>query len=630
MAHIHEENTSAGWRIYLPAGISFIMLLTGLVFDYLLPNSFFKDYIRLIWYALAYLPVGLPVLRDSWKLVLANDIFNEFTLMSIASLGAFGIGEYPEGVAVMLFYCVGELLQESAVYKARRNIKALLDIRPDAASVSRDGKYVTVSPESVNVGEKIQVKPGERVPLDGDLHKSESSFNTSALTGESKPKRIREGEEVLAGMVNLDHVIELKVTRLYSDSSLAKILDMVQNATSRKAKTELLIRRFARIYTPLVFFLALSLTIIPYFVVEDYHFADWLYRGLVFLVISCPCALVVSVPLGYFGGIGAASKNGILFKGANFLDLMTRINTIVMDKTGTLTHGVFKVQEVSAVDGESDKLLQMATALESFSNHPIAKAIANYAGKNGQILSVSNVMELPGLGLQGELDGKVLLVGNAKLLKKYVITYDNKVDEIVDTIVLVAYDGKYMGYIRIADELKEDAVSAIAGFKKHGIKKTVLLSGDKTAITDKLAKHLGITEAYGDLLPEEKVYHLETLKSDPTNCIAFVGDGINDAPSLALSDVGIAMGGMGSDAAIEVADVVIQTDQPSKITTAINISKYTRNIVVQNIVFAISIKLFILLLGAAGYASMWGAVFADVGVALLAILNSVRILSVRF
>lgn len=630
MTHIHEWNEQAGWRVYLPAGISFVLLLTGLVLDFLVPNTFFNGYVRLVWYIVAYLPVGLPVLKESADLIAAKDLFNEFTLMSIATLGAFAIGEYPEGVAVMLFYSVGELFQASAVSKAKRNIKALLDIRPDSASVFRDGKYITVSPEEVMVGEKIQVKPGERIPLDGVLHLSQSSFNTSALTGESKPKRIRDGEDVLAGMVNLDNVIELKVTKLYSDSSLAKILEMVQHASARKAKTELLIRRFARIYTPLVFFLALTLTILPYFIVSDYVFADWLYRALVFLVISCPCALVISVPLGYFGGIGAASKSGILFKGANYLDMITRVNTVVMDKTGTLTHGVFNVQHVSAVNKDVKRLTAMAAAIESFSNHPIAKAITNYAGEKDPQLVVQNVKEVPGYGLQGELDGKILLAGNTKLLKKYDIAYEPAIDEIVDTIVLIAYDNTYVGYITIADEEKEDAARAIREMKKLGIQNTVMLSGDKSAITEKLAQRLGVTAAYGDLLPEEKVRHLEELKADKSNCVAFVGDGINDAPSLALSDIGIAMGGMGSDAAIEVADVVIQTDQPSKIATAIRIAKYTKNIVVQNIVFAISIKLIILLLGAFGYASMWGAVFADVGVALLAILNSVRILSVRF
>ncbi|MDD4660228.1 MAG: heavy metal translocating P-type ATPase [Massilibacteroides sp.] len=628
MEHAHKQRR--GWLVYLPASISFLFLLAGLSFDHLFSDSFFKEYVRLVWYIFAYLPVGFPVLRESMEFILQKDFFNEFTLMSIATLGAFAIGEYPEAVAVMLFYYVGELFQDAAVNKAQKNIKALLDIRPDSASVFREGEYFTVFPDQVNIGERIRVKPGERVPLDGKLLKSQSSFNTSALTGESKPKHLRDGETVLAGMVNLDQVIDIEVGKTYSDSSLAKILDMVQHASARKAKTELLIRRFARIYTPLVFFLALSLTLIPWFIVEDYVFSDWLYRSLIFLVISCPCALVISVPLGYFSGIGAASKNGILFKGANYLDSIARVNTVVMDKTGTLTRGVFKVQEVHAVSGNDEELLGWAAAIESFSNHPIAKAITKYTGMSNLGIVVEQVKEIPGHGLTGELNGKKILVGNTKLMKKFSVAYNPVIDEIVETNVILAYDNRYAGYITIADEEKEDAAEAIYMMKQLGIRNTVILSGDKSAITEKLAKKLGITAAYGDLLPDEKVRYLEELKLDKKNCVAFVGDGINDAPSLALCDVGIAMGGMGSDAAIEVADVVLQTDQPSKIATAIRIAKYTKHIVMQNIIMAISVKLLVLLLGVFGFATMWAAVFADVGVALLAILNSVRILGKRF
>lgn len=630
MGHEHEYSEDGRLRVYLPAIISFVLLLAGLVLDHAFSFSFFDGNIRLIFYIVAYLPVGLPVLKDSMELILEKDYFNEFTLMSIATLGAFGIGEFPEAVAVMLFYSVGELFQNSAVNKAKRNIKALLDIRPDSARVSRNGMSVIVSPEEIRIGETIKVKPGERVPLDGQMLSDQSSFNTSALTGESTPKRIRVGEKVLAGMVNLDTAIEVEVEKVYSDSSLAKILEMVQHASSRKAKTELLIRRFARIYTPAVFFLALALTLIPYFFVDNYVFAEWLYKGLVFLVISCPCALVISVPLGYFGGIGAASKSGVLFKGANYLDLMAKVNTVVMDKTGTLTKGVFKLQEIHSVTGDSKQLLGMAASIEQYSNHPIAKAILSYVDETVPKLAVGDVKEIPGHGLEGQLNGKTLLAGNTKLLKMFAVPYDPKLDDCVDTSVVIAYDNVYAGYITIADEEKEDAANAISELKKLGVKITVLLSGDKTAITQKLADKLGITFAYGDLLPEEKVRYLEQLKEDSTKCVAFIGDGINDAPSLALSDIGIAMGGMGSDAAIEVADVVIQTDQPSKIATAIRIAKYTRSIVQQNIVMAISIKLLVMFLGAIGYATMWGAVFADVGVALLAILNSVRSLSKKF
>lgn len=626
-SHDYDQEEQRGWKVYLPAILSFVLLAAGLILDYIIPNAFFNGYFRLVWYVIAYFPVGIPVLKDSLDLILHKDVFNEFTLMSTATIGAFAIGEYPEGVAVMLFYSIGELFQEAAVSKAKRNIKSLLDIRPDSASVLRNENYKAVAPEEVMIGERIQVKPGERVPLDGKLYRSRGSFNTSALTGESVPKSINDGETVLAGMINLDNVIEVVVDKLYHDSSLAKILELVQHASSRKAKTELLIRKFARIYTPAVFFLALCFALLPYFFVSGYNFNEWFYKALVFLVISCPCALVISVPLGYFGGIGAASKNGILFKGANYLDMMNHVNTVVMDKTGTLTHGVFQVREVQAASGDENDLLAMAAGIERYSNHPIAKAITGYAENKYEVY---NVKEIPGHGLEGEYEGKKLLAGNRKLLDKYEIAYDPAITEIVDTTVLIAWGNRYAGYISIADKEKEDAGTAIREMKRLGIRNIVMLSGDKSLIVEQLARKLGITVAYGELLPEEKVRHLELLKDNPDNKVAFVGDGINDAPSLALSDVGIAMGGMGSDAAIEVADVVIQTDQPSKIATAIRIAKSTRSIVVQNIVMAISIKLMILLLGAIGYATMWGAVFADVGVALLAILNSVRILGMRF
>ncbi|WP_255491489.1 heavy metal translocating P-type ATPase [Dysgonomonas sp. ZJ279] len=625
-----NDGSERTWRIYAPAVLSFILLLIGIAFDNYIQNNFFTGYIRLIWYLVAYIPVGFPVIKEAVKAIMQKDFFNEFSLMSIATLGAFSIGEYPEGVAVMLFYSIGELFQESAVNKAKNNIKALLDIRPDSASVLRDGRYKTVSPESVAIGETIQVKVGEKVPLDGVLLSAQSTFNTSALTGESRPKTIREAENVLAGMVNLDNVIEVKVGKEYSDSSLAKILEMVQDATSRKAKTELLIRRFAKIYTPIVFLLALLITIVPYFLVDDYSFKDWLYRALVFLVISCPCALVISIPLGYFGGIGAASRNGILFKGANYLDLMTKVNTVVMDKTGTLTKGVFKVQNIVCLDYDERAFMGIVAALESHSNHPIAKAIGEYRGKSERKHVVANVKEISGYGLQGEVDSKNVLAGNSKLLQKYNIDYDRNIDTLVETVVVIAIDNKYSGYITVADEEKEDAALAISEMYKNGIKQTVILSGDNMSITQQLAERLGIKAAYGDLLPEDKVGYIENLKADKSNVIAFVGDGINDAPSLALSDIGIAMGGMGSDAAIEVADVIIQTDQPSKIVTAIKIAKYTKQIVVQNIILAFVVKALVLILGAGGLATMWEAVFADVGVALLAILNAVRILNKKF
>ncbi|MCA0380743.1 MAG: cadmium-translocating P-type ATPase [Bacteroidetes bacterium] len=615
---------------YLPAIISFSMLLIGIAADNYFKPAFFTGYVRLVWYAMAYLPVGFPVIKEGWEAILKKEFFTEFTLMVLATVGAFAIGQYPEGVAVMLFYAIGELFQSAAVNRAKSNIKALLDVRPSSASVLRNSKYEETKPEEVQINETIQIKAGEKVPLDGEMLSDGSSFNTAALTGESKPKSIYKGEQVLAGMLNLDKVVELKVTKKFADSSLARILEMVQNATARKAKTELLIRKFAKIYTPIVFFLAVALVIIPYFVVSDYVFTQWLYRALIFLVISCPCALVISIPLGYFGGIGAASKNGILFKGSNYLELMTKVNTVVLDKTGTLTAGVFKVQEIVTNGMDKTAFIKTLAALESKSTHPIAKAIAEYEKNETQIYQAEDVVEISGHGLKGKVNGKEVLAGNTRLLNKFGIWYDTKLDEIVESIVVVAINNEYTGYVLIADEVKEDAQEAIKQMHLNGITQIVMLSGDKNAITQKVAKHIGIDTAFGDLLPENKVQKVEELKQDTTKIIAFVGDGINDAPVLALSDLGIAMGAMGSDAAIETADVVIQTDQPSKIATAIKIGKATRSIVIQNIVLAFAVKIIVLALGAGGIATMWEAVFADVGVALMAILNAVRIQRMKF
>lgn len=615
---------------YLPATISLVMLLFGIATDNFFKPAFFTGYIRIVWYAIAYLPVGLPVIKEGWEAILKKEFFTEFTLMVLATLGAFAIGQYPEGVAVMLFYAIGELFQSAAVSKAKNNIKALLDVRPSSASVFRNNRYEDVKPEEVQINETIQIKAGEKVPLDGEMLSDGSSFNTAALTGESKPKSIYKGGPVLAGMLNLDKVIELKVTKKFADSSLARILDMVQNATARKAKTELLIRKFAKIYTPIVFFLAVALVVIPYFVVSDYVFAQWLYRALIFLVISCPCALVISIPLGYFGGIGAASKNGILFKGSNYLELITKLNTVVMDKTGTLTAGVFKVQEIVTNGMDKKEFIKMLAALESKSTHPIAKAIAAYEKNETLIYKADDIEEISGYGLKGKVNGKEVLAGNTKLLKKFNIAYDTAIDEIVESIVLVAINNQYAGYVLIADEVKEDAQEAIKQMHQNGITQIIMLSGDKNSITQKIAKQIGIDTAFGDLLPENKVQKVEELKQDKTKTIAFVGDGINDAPVLALSDVGIAMGAMGSDAAIETANVVIQTDHPSKIATAIKIGKATRSIVFQNIILAFAVKITVLALGAGGLATMWEAVFADVGVALLAIVNAVRIQRMKF
>jgi Cd2+/Zn2+-exporting ATPase len=629
--HNHGEEEGPGIKPWLPAIASFTLLMLGIAMDnWIKPTpSWFSGWARLAWYIVAYVPVGLPVVIKGIKTAIKGDVFTEFFLMSVATIGAFYIGQYPEGVAVMLFYAVGELFQEAAVNRAKRSIKALLDVRPDSADVLRNGIYVNLPPDSVKVGETIQIKVGERVPLDGEMLSEGSSFNTSALTGESKPSTLTKGETVLAGMINQEKVVELKVAKLFNDSSLARILTLVQDATTRKAKTEQFIRKFARIYTPIVVFLAIGITVIPYFIVDNYVFNTWLYRALIFLVISCPCALVISIPLGYFGGIGAASRNGILFKGSNYLDLMTKINQVVMDKTGTLTKAVFKVQEVESYDIPQDEWLPLAAALEAKSTHPVAKAVVEYANNSFIKLQVDALEEISGHGLKGEVNGKEVLAGNVKLMDMMKVPVNDGLRTIVDTIVIVAINRKLAGYLTIADEIKEDSKHAVDALHKLNVK-TTMLSGDKQAVVDKVAKYLGIDKAYGDLLPENKVQKVEALKHDKMNVVAFVGDGINDAPVLALSDVGIAMGGLGSDAAIETADVIIQTDHPSKIATAIQIGKATTKIVWQNIGLAFGVKLIVLILGAGGLATMWEAVFADVGVAMLAILNAVRIQRMKF
>ena len=618
-----HSGKSNSLKIYMPAIISFTMLMVGIVLDYF-DVPFFKNEVRIVWYMLAYFPVGLPVVKAGWESIKKGQVFTEFFLMSIATIGAFVIGEYPEGVAVMAFYAVGELFQNAAVKRAKGNIKDLLDVRPKAANVFRNGNYVSVSPEEVNIGEKTQIRMGEKVPLDGVLLSEKGSFNTAALTGESKPDTIVKGNKVFAGSINLDGVIEIETTKVFKDSSIARILEMVQNATARKSKTELFIRQFARIYTPIVVFLAVGVTLLPYFFVDDYVFRDWLYRALIFLVISCPCALVISIPLGYFGGLGAASKNGILFKGASFLDVMTKINTLVMDKTGTVTKGVFKIKEIKTFGWEEKEFMNYLLAMEAQSTHPIAQAILEYKGKDTN-LNAQDVTEIAGKGLKGEVNGKSVLVGNKNLMVSNNIEVPNETESIVESIALVAIDNEFAGYVVIADELKEDAKETVMALHEVGIKNIMMLSGDKDSITQQVASQLGIEKAKGGLLPEDKLHEVEILKQNPANKIAFIGDGINDAPVLAISDVGIAMGGLGSDIAIETADVIIQTDQPSKVVKAIRISRSTRRIVWQNIILAFGVKVIVMILGAGGLATMWEAVFADVGVALLAILNAVRL-----
>lgn len=627
--HDHGDHGSAGDNPYLAPSISLVLMLVGIALDYY-KVGFFTGYVRLAWYGVAYLLVGWKVIRSAIQSIPSGNIFNEFLLMGLATIGAFALGQYAEGVAVMLFYTVGELFQDAAVNRAKRSIKALLEIQATEVGVLRGGQHLVLDPKEVVVGDVIEVKPGEKVALDGTLQSERGTFNTAALTGESVPQTMQKGETVLAGMINQDTLSQITVTAAFKDTKLSKILAMVQDAVGRKAKAQQFITKFARVYTPIVVGLALLLTLLPYFFVHDYVFRDWLYRALVFLVISCPCALVISIPLGYFGGIGAASKVGVLFKGSNFLDVMREIDTVVMDKTGTLTKGVFAVQQVVAAPGQDPaRFTALAAALEAKSTHPIAQALVQYVKPAGTPLVVENVEEIAGHGLRGRVDGQDVLAGNTKLLTKFNVAYPAEIDQLVDSIVVVAVGGQYASYLTVADEIKEDAAQAVRELKAQGVTSIVMLSGDKDAIVQRVAKELGITEAHGGLLPEDKAAHVERLKA-AGHRLAFVGDGVNDAPVVALADVGIAMGGLGSDATIETADVVIQTDHPSKIATARRIAVATHTVVWQNIWLAFAVKAVVLALGAGGLATMWEAVFADVGVALLAILNAVRIQRMDF
>ena len=627
--HDHSSSNDSTIKMFIPSIISLVLLLIAIAIDNYFPQTWFTGWIRISFYILAYIPVGFPVLKEAIQSIGKGEIFSEFLLMSIATIGAFAIGEYPEGVAVMLFYAIGEVFQTIAVKRVKANIKTLLDQRPDEVTILQNNQAKTIKAEAVNIGDIIQLKAGEKLGLDGELISDTASFNTSALTGESKPDTKTKGETVLAGMINLNTIAQIKVTTAYTDSKLSKILELVQNATAQKAPTELFIRKFAKIYTPIVVLLAILITILPYFFVENYMFSQWLYRALVFLVISCPCALVISIPLGYFGGIGSASKNGILFKGSNFLDIIANIQNVVMDKTGTMTEGVFKVQDVIIKpEFNNNEILQMVNALESQSTHPVATAIHQYVGKIDNTIVLKDVEEISGHGLKATVNGKELLVGNFKLMDKFSITYNINPSTIVYTLIAIAYDKIFVGYITIADSIKQDAQITIDKLKALGVK-TTMLSGDKSTVVKYVADILGIENAFGDLLPEDKVNKVKEIKAK-NQTVCFVGDGVNDAPVVALSDVGIAMGGLGSDATIETADVVIQDDMPSKIPMAINIGKQTKKIVWQNITMAFVVKAIVLILGAGGLATMWEAVFADVGVALLAILNAVRIQRMKF
>ncbi len=586
-------------------------------------------------FIISYIIVGFEILRKAVRNIFRGKVFDENFLMSIATIGAFAIGEYPEAVAVMLFYQVGELFQSYAVDKSRKSISSLMDIRPDYANVYRNGNIEKINPADVKVGEIIVIKPGEKVPLDGHIIEGNTSLDTKALTGESLPREAKVGEEVLSGCINLNGTIKVEVSKEFGESTVSKILDLVENASSKKAKSENFITKFAEYYTPVVVTIALALAIIPPFVMQNQEFSDWLYRALSFLVVSCPCALVISIPLSFFGGIGGASKMGILIKGGNYLEALSKTEIAVFDKTGTLTEGTFEVQKVEAVGNaentkvSKEELLKVAAYAEYYSNHPISKSVKKAYSKEIDEKQIVNSQELSGLGIEAEIEGKNVLVGNEKLMKEKNIQYE-KINEI-GTVLYIAIDGKYVGYILIADTIKKDAKYTIDTLKKNNIKQTVMLTGDRKEVGEAVAKEIGLDKVYTELLPDGKVEKVEELLKEKSSAgkLAFVGDGINDAPVLAISDIGIAMGGLGSDSAIEAADVVIMTDEPSKIIDAIKLSKKTMRIVKENIIFAIAVKVAVLILAAFGISTMWQAVFADVGVSILAILNALRILHVK-
>ncbi len=581
-------------------------------------------------FLVSYLLVGGKVLLKAGKNLLRGQLFDENSLMSIATIGAFAIQEFPEAVAVMLFYQVGELFQDLAVNRSRRSITALMDIRPDFANLKVGDDLERVDPDEVGIGGVIVVKPGEKVPLDGRVTEGNSMLDTSALTGESVPREVLEGDDILSGSINLNGLLTVEVTREFAESTVSKILDLVQNASSRKAPTENFITKFARYYTPAVVFIAAALAFVPPLLIPEASFSQWIYRALVFLVISCPCALVISIPLGFFGGIGGASKNGILIKGSNYLEALNSVDTVVFDKTGTLTKGVFKLTEIVANGSFSeDQLLEYAAYAESYSNHPIALSIQQAYGKEIDKTHISDYNEIPGHGIKATVNGTSILAGNSKLMKKENIPFEEI--QALGTVVYIALDESYAGCIVISDEVKDDSKEAIKALKDIGVKKLVMLTGDSRTVAEKIAQDLGIDEVHAELLPDQKVEKLEMLykEKSPKRKLVFVGDGINDAPVLARADVGIAMGGLGSDAAIEAADVVLMTDEPSKLVSAIKIAKRTRSIVWQNILFAMTVKGIVLLLGAVGIATMWAAVFADVGVAVLAVLNAMRVMNVE-
>lgn len=607
------------WRIIIGAAVLATAVLLSL-------NN---EWLQIALFIISYIIVGGDVVKRAVKNIFKGQVFDENFLMSIATIGAFFIGEYPEGVAVMLFYQVGELFQSYAVGKSRKSIASLMDIRPDYANVKKGDELVKVDPDEVQIGDIIVIKAGEKIPLDGKVIEGSSMIDTSALTGESVPREVEVGSDILSGCININGVITAEVTKEFGESTVSKILDLVENASSKKSNSEQFITKFTRYYTPVVVIIAVFLAIIPPLVIDGATFSDWIYRALAFLVVSCPCALVISIPLSFFGGIGGASKKGVLVKGSNYLEALAETEIVVFDKTGTLTKGVFNVQEIHPEGVSKEELLELTAHAESYSNHPISLSLKRAYSKEIDNGRISDVEEISGHGVIATVDGKKVMAGNIKLMKMMDIPYFK--GELIGTIVHVAVNNKYIGYIVIADEVKEDSAQAIKELKAANIKQTVMLTGDNKSIGSKVAKELGLDKVYAELLPADKVEKLEELFSQKSKKgkLAFVGDGINDAPVLARADIGIAMGGLGSDAAIEAADVVIMTDEPSKIATTMKISKKTLKIAHQNIVFAIGIKIIVLILSAFGITTMWAAIFADVGVTIIAVLNAFRALNVK-
>ena len=582
-----------------------------------------------ILYVIAYIIVGYDIVLKAVRNIFKGKVFDENFLMTVATIGAFCIGEFPEAVAVMLFYQIGELFQSYAVDRSRKSVASLMDIRPDYANVYREDEIERIDPDEVNIGEIILVKPGEKIPLDGIVVDGESMLNTQALTGESVPRKVTVNDEVLSGCINNDGILKIKVSKEFEESTVSKILDLVENASSKKSKSENFISKFAKYYTPIVVIVSVALAVIPPLVIKEALFSDWLYRALSFLVVSCPCALVISIPLSFFGGIGAASKIGVLIKGSNYLEALASAEIVVCDKTGTLTEGVFKVQKIDAIGYSDDELLRYAAYAEGFSNHPISISLKQAYNKEINEKLVTETQEISGKGVLAKVDGKMVLVGNEKIMKEYNIKFQKS--EETGTIVYVAINDEFAGTILIADKIKEDSYKAVKLFKNNNVKKVVMLTGDRDNISESVANELNLDEYHAELLPQDKVSWVEKLMTQKSSGgkLIFVGDGINDAPVLALSDIGVAMGGLGSDAAIEAADVVIMTDEPSKIASSVQISKKTMRIVKQNIVFAIAVKIGVLIFSAFGVSTMWEAVFADVGVSVLAIVNALRVLRIK-